>query len=209
MISVCAGAIHLESGSLRLSDGRLFRNVAVLGTNTASHASGGGLSIGRTGTAILFRTQVDGNRAFGKGLFESVAVLAYQSKFWLDRRAAHVDCLGKLVLQQCDLSDSSKALAQPGDASAWIVTRSMASVLLADCTLHGSKMGTKLLRMFDTTEVAVRGCHATNLTVEQVPLASMRLGVLNSTFAPPLDGGLRLLGPSDETCGMAIAVEAT
>jgi hypothetical protein len=37
----------------------------------------------------------------------------------------------------------------------------------------------------------------------------MRLGVVNSTLSPPLGSGLRLLGPSDETCGVAIAIDAT
>ncbi len=204
-----SGAIHLESGSLRLSDGRLFRNVAVLGANTASHASGGGISIGQTGTAILFGTQCDGNRAFGKVLHESVEVLATQSKFWRDRRAAHVDCLGKLVLQRCNFSDSSEFLPQSGGATTWIVAQRAASVLLADCALYSSTLGTSMLRVFDAAEVAVRGCRAANLTVEQDGLASKRIGVVNSTFSPPLDSGLRLLGPFDETCGVPISVEAT
>ncbi len=180
----------------------------MLGANAASHASGGGILIAQTGTAILFRTRINGNLAFGTGVFESAGIFASQSKFWLDRRAAHVDCLGKLVLQQCYLTDSSEAMPHPGDASAWIVSRSTASVLLADSTLCGPMMGTRMLNMFDASEVAVRGCRAVNLTVEQDPSASMRLGIVNSTFSPPLDSELRLLGPSDETCSEPISVEA-
>ena len=181
----------------------------MLGANTAEHASGGGLSIFQAGTAILFGTLLDGNRAFGTGMYEAAGVFASQSKFWLDRRAAHVDCLGKLVLQRCNLSDSSEAMPHSGDASAWIVARSAASVLLADCTLRGSMNGTRMLRMNDTAEVAVRGCRAANLTVTQDSSPSIRLGIVNSTFAPPLNSGLRLLGPSYETCGVAICIEAT
>ena len=205
--SLCAGAIHVESGSLRLSEGRLHGNTARLGVNTAAHASGGSLSILEAGAAILVRMRLGDGRAFGRGMYENAAVLAAQSKFWRDRRAAHVDCIGKLVLQECDLSDSSDAVPQPGDASAWIVARGTASVLLVDCTLRGSKSGTRMLRMNDAAEVVVRGCNATNVTVQIDNSLSTRLGIVNSTFSPLLDGGW--LVPSNETWAVPVAFAAT
>ncbi len=205
-LTALGGAIHIESGRARLDDSHIVENSARFFFG-GEDASGGGISVSIYGDLELFDAELDSNDAGGLGAVESTA--AFHSSIAALRqsnRAAHLWCAGKAVLQRCSTSAHAlnSAEALPFRAAWSIVGDKAGRISIIDSTLSNPSMEMGFMKLVGDAQAIVRGCIGTRIKFADTN--GDVLGIVNSTFEPPLDGNLRTIGPP--SCGAKVAGQA-
>ena len=207
------GAFFLSPGTTALiSETKARRNIAVMGGVGALESTAGFAYLDKGASCLIRYCSLEQNQAGGKGCYEIAqdgqlqngsfaAMNAAASKRAV--AAAHIFSLGELRVEQCVMNDgNSGPLPIKYGAPQWIVCRA-GSAVLHDSTFTSSVAGRLLLQPPDATaEVVMRGCYVNNLQVEFSTDAG-RLGILNSSFRPPLESSVRNVRPPE--CGVSIA----
>ena len=157
----------MVSGRATLIECTLRGNLAMV-TRTGHHASGGGASIGESGTLELIGARMNSNDAGGKGIYESNLLDETLSRSNRMERAAHIDCAGNVTLVDSRISSSpatssvamsstepgvgqleyaasvAMSSTEPGvgqleyAASAWITGRGSGVITIRDCKLESA-----------------------------------------------------------------------
>jgi hypothetical protein len=182
------GAVHIESGEAHLTHCRFTGNVARMTTPTAYDATAGGVSVGAQGILYMTDSRMLSNYAGGVGHYEKSATASGTSQAILMERAAHVFCIGKAVIERCTFEFRLRPddeLGVENSAKSFLVGKQAGRILLANSTLVGSE-SQAVIGLFDTAEAVIRGCSASGMTLNPEVLVQGRLGIVNSTFDPPL-----------------------
>jgi hypothetical protein len=154
-------------------------------------ASGGGVSIDAKGKVVLVGAQFHSNFAGGVGQYESSGGFSGQAESNRHLRASHVLCYGELILERCEFVDAPvSSLAPPTGALWWLLGREFGRLRRSNSSFRSSTVGEGMLRLNGGAEAHIRGCEAFNMTVDP-DIAEPRLGIVNSTFDPPLARSIR------------------
>ena len=182
------GAVLIHSGELKLEGCRIVRNFVQMRGSDAYGASGGGVSINEEGSLAMVRTLMQSNRAGGIGQKESSAGVSSLSQVSLEQRAMHVECWGKVVLERCVFEGAAIGDSlEPNAGKQFMVGLGKGQLVVDDSSFVGSA-SEGLLRLFDAAEALVIGSRVTGFHIQdgvESP-ALTRLGIVNSSFDPPL-----------------------
>jgi hypothetical protein len=120
-------------------------------------------------------------------------------------RAAHIDCKGSLVMLQCTILDAG-ALMENG-APNWIAVRGAGALALIDSQLSSTVERTTMLTLADKdSQALLRHCALRNITIDNAGdwgLPVTNLGIVHSTFDPPLGENIPTVGVS--ACALPVA----
>ena len=188
------GAVRLESGTLKLQYGLVVRNFVQMRGSDAYGATGGGVSVGERGDLAMVRTLLRSNRAGGIGQAELSGGVGSSSQDSLDRRAVHLECSGKTNLQECtfDGAEANDPI-EPNAGRQFIVGQGECRMVVNESTFTGNASEGPL-RLFDSAEAAVFGCQIRGPEVQE-SRNTTRLGIVNSTFDPPMQTAASVLFP--------------
>ena len=184
------GAVHCDSGNVDVAQCN-FTNNLVETEHPMGFVTGGAVSIGEAGKVRLHACELRLNRAD-----------AHSISVWPNTRSgSHVSNSGTLLLENCQMSDLPESLAtltqnDEPDSPYWLVAI-RGTTYVETCTIQSSTNATVFLLLGDAiAEALVAGSDFTNATIQtQTPTSTdetenlmlkLKLGVLNSTFNPPL-----------------------
>jgi len=145
--------------------------------------------VGADGTLNMTDTHMLANQAGGVGQSESSGVFAEVSQEGRMERAQHLLCVGKAVIERCTFegvrSNSIESELANG-AKLFLVGKQTGHILLVNSNMVGSK-SEAVIGLFGAAEAVLRGCTTSGMTIDPDVLVDGQLGVVNSTFDPPLD----------------------
>jgi hypothetical protein len=196
------GAVHIEDGIVQLTDGLFEGNIAKLsGAITALEVSGGGVSVGRTGTAVLRGVRFSSNIAGGIGGFDRI--MADFAESLRSKRASQIDCQGAAMLEGCSFDDSIPMEALEGGVAGWwiVVWGDSGSIIIVDSSLTGTSPDQHALSLLGRSQGLLRRCNGINVQFNSSdPEAT--LGIVDSTFEPSLVDSSYVSPPE---CGKLVA----
>jgi hypothetical protein len=196
------GAVHIEGGEVQLIDGLIEGNIAKLsGAITALEVSGGGVSVGKAGTAILRGVRFSSNIAGGIGGFD--LIMAAFAESLRSKRAGEIDCQGAAVLEDCSIDDSIPMEALSGGAAGWwiVVWGDSGSISIVNSSLTGNSPDQRALSLLGRSQGLLRRCNGINVQFNSSdPEAT--LGIVDSKFEPSLVDSSYVNPPE---CGKLVA----
>ena len=210
------GAAHLESGVASVNDSEVYGNVAHMSSSTvaAEDATAGGFSVAANAKLIVGKSLFYSNRAGGIGRAESLGS-AFSSTVASNQnvRAAHVSCEGLIVLEESNITLKKPEPVHDPDggeahAAAWLfVGKTTGKIALVNCHARGgseldSDQPTGLLNLVGQAEALLRGCDVHDLAISS-SIRADAIGIVNSTFDPPLDDSVQAIAPPN--CALSIA----
>jgi hypothetical protein len=206
------GGIFLAGASMESVGCRIFENVAGIRA-PAIRSTGGGIFVTKGGRSISEHCTFHANTAGGLGFYDGAVpdyLLATTGvgQFEMARhelansKGAYVYSQGVVEMHACTVGQAS-ADALSADSARWLLVAS-GSVVLDSCRFdaHAStRLG--LLNALEGSEVLISGCTVTNLDFRSLGL----LGVVNSSFEPPLNTSSLAHIVQSPNCDLVVAGE--
>ena len=201
------GGMYFESGESLLEDCHVHHNIARMDSKAAaSDATGGGVAVGETALLKSVRSAFWANDAGGVGVSETNGALAGNRA--QASRAAHISCAGDAIVDGCSFVSAPDAERKPeleNSALSWLVVKGGGKLRLANSSLTSSAAGEGMISTSGAfAQVSVRGCKFVNGSIRP-PESASQLGIVDCSFDPDLDPGVRSLGPGQ--CEAAVAGE--
>jgi hypothetical protein len=203
----CGGGIHIEGGAASFESCVIESNDVVMASNAAIDATGGGICVNDRAEVTATLCTIIGNIAGGSGLYESLPFYRPQSSQLLHNRAAHIDCRGSLTMLQCTAFDAAAPIEN--GAPTWFAVRGAGALSLIDAQLSSSVKRTTMLTLVEKdSQALLRHCALTNLTIDIAGEWGVKnLGIVDSTFDPPLAETIPTGGVSQTPTGERIPTE--
>jgi hypothetical protein len=192
------GALYVADGRAHIEGCSLHRNVAE--SRVGSFAAFAADLMCDGGNLVVKESQFAGSRAGGKGQFQNTNYGTYIS----------VMGCKSAVFDTCVMSDDGggdgvgdeAALDNPSDV--WF--RTSKHTVLRDCSLRSSTAEQKWLALAgQEVQLLVRGSRFENVGLKVDAADASRLGIVNSTFSPPLEAAILTVQPP--VCGTNVAGE--
>ena len=207
------GAVLAEGGKFSFEGGVWRHNTVQLASPLAFTASAGGLYAAvAPGDVNLVGVRFVSNTAGGIGQAESSAVFTSLAKERHDQRAAHIE-VGNTVtvtIERCSFEGVAASVAIQPPLAKWLLfARSSARLRLVDSSIivvtESSDSSEGLLQLSSDAEALIRGCHVIGAAISP-DVSEGKLGIVNSTFSPPLNNSVKTIGPPQ--CFAAVASNA-